>query len=63
LATYYQTVQAFELAVEQLLVMVALDRHFGDDIARKNLLVIFNQASELPDKVRQWRKQLSTALN
>ncbi|MEY3995747.1 MAG: hypothetical protein RL344_90 [Pseudomonadota bacterium] len=63
LATYYQTIQAFELAVEQLLAMVALDRHFGDDIARKNLLVIFNQASELPDKVRQWRKQLSTALN
>ncbi|MEN9912085.1 MAG: hypothetical protein RI956_529 [Pseudomonadota bacterium] len=63
LATYYQTVQAFELAVEHLLVMVALDRSFGDDIARKSLLAIFNQASELPDKVRQWRKQLSAALN
>jgi putative thioredoxin len=63
LATAYQEAKAFDLAVEQLLMIVTIDRSFDNEIGRKQLLVIFNQASEFPEKVRQWRKQLSTTLN
>jgi putative thioredoxin len=63
LAKAYQAAQAFELAVEQLLFIVQTDRSFGDDVGRKTLLEIFNQASETPQQVRQWRQKLSAALN
>lgn len=63
LAKQYQDNQVFDLAVEQLLKIVYIDRSFGEEIARKTLINIFNQAIEMPDQVRQWRKQLSAILN
>ncbi len=63
LARAYQDLQAYELALEQLLAIVQRDRAFGDDIGRKTMIEVFGLASDTPEVVRAWRQRLSAALN
>jgi putative thioredoxin len=53
----------FEPALEQLLAIVERDRRFGDDIARKTMLSVFELAAGQPELVARYRRRLSAALN
>jgi putative thioredoxin len=53
----------FEPALEQLLAIVERDRSFGDDIARKTMLSVFELATGQPDLVARYRRRLSAALH
>jgi len=52
----------FRPAMHQLIEVVKRDRTFGDDIARKKLLVVFEMASGEPDLVAEYRSRLSSLL-
>lgn len=54
--------QKYAEALEQLIYIVEVDRNFQDDIARKTMLDIFNQASEHPQIVSSYRRKLSMLL-
>jgi putative thioredoxin len=53
----------FEPALEQLLEIVARDRAFRDDYARKAMLGVFELLSDRPAVVGAWRRRLAAALN
>ena len=52
----------FRPAMHQLIEVVKRDRTFGDDIARKKLLVVFEMASGEPELVAEYRSRLSSLL-
>jgi putative thioredoxin len=54
---------AFEPAMEQLLEIVARDRKFGNDAARKALLTVFTLLGGTGELVKRYRARLSMALN
>ncbi len=53
----------FDDALEQLAAVVELDRSFGDDVARKTMLAVFDMAAEQRDLVSRYRRRLAAALN
>lgn len=53
----------FEPALAQLLAIVERDRSFGDDVARKTMLSVFELAADRPELVAQYRRRLSAALH
>lgn len=53
----------FEPALDELLEIVARDRSFGDDAARKTVLAIFEMLAERPDVVAAYRRKLAATLN
>lgn len=63
LAQVYIAQRRFEPALQQLLQIVAADRGFGDDIARKTMLAVFEMATDQPALVSQYRRQLAAELN
>jgi putative thioredoxin len=63
LAQVYIAQRRFEPALEQLLAIVARDRKFGDDIARKTMLAVFEMAADQPALVSQYRRRLAAELN
>lgn len=63
LARLYIAQRRFEPALEQLLEIVARDRGFGDDIARKTMLAVFEMAADQPALVAQYRRRLAAELN
>ncbi len=63
LAQVYIAQRNFEPALEQLLAIVARDRKFGDDIARKTMLAVFEMAAGQPALVSQYRRRLAAELN
>jgi putative thioredoxin len=54
---------AFEPAMEHLLEIVARDRKFGNDAARKALLTVFTLLGGKGELVKRYRARLSMALN
>ncbi len=62
LAQHYIAQKAWAPALEQLLEVVRRDRAFGDDIGRKTMLQVFEQASAQPELVSEWRRRLSSVL-
>lgn len=64
LANRYLADRAFEPALEVLLSIVQRDRTFGDDVARKSMLAVFDALGAVdPGAVSAWRRKLSAALN
>ena len=53
----------FERALELLLGIVRLDRRFGDDIARKTMLMVFEALPVDSELARRYRRALASALN
>ncbi|HEX6137616.1 MAG TPA: tetratricopeptide repeat protein [Casimicrobiaceae bacterium] len=53
----------YEHALAQLLAIVRLDRRFGDDIARKTMLAVFEALPGDSDLARRYRRELASALN
>jgi putative thioredoxin len=53
----------YEGALEQLMAIVKADRRFGDDVARRTMLTIFEALPADSDLVRRYRRELATALN
>jgi len=54
--------KAWEPALEQLIEIVRRDRAFGDDVARKTMLQVFDLAAAQPQLVSAWRRRLSSLL-
>ena len=52
----------FEAAADHLLHIVARDRTWNDDGARKQLLTVFEAAGQMSEVAKQGRKRLSTIL-
>jgi len=63
LAQHYIADRSFELALEQLLEIVRRDRRFGEDVGRRLMLSVFELASDRPQLVSTYRRQLSAAVN
>jgi putative thioredoxin len=53
----------YEPALEQLLEIIARDRGFGDDHARKTMLAVFEMMGDRPQVVGAYRRRLASALN
>jgi putative thioredoxin len=52
----------FGPAMHQLLEIVKRDRRFGNDVARRKMLEVFEMAAEQPELVTEYRTRLSTLL-
>lgn len=63
LANLHVAQRRFEAALEQLLAIVERDRSFGDDIARKTMISVFDLAADQPQLVSTYRRRLAAALN
>lgn len=63
LANLHVAQRRFEAALEQLLAIVERDRSFGDDIARKTMISVFDLAADQPQLVSAFRRRLAAALN
>lgn len=50
-------------ALDQLLEIVARDRAFGDDVARRMMLSVFDLAADQPQLVSTYRRRLSAVIN
>jgi len=55
--------QDYERALEQLLEVLKRDRAFGDDVARKTMLALFELIGNEDPLVRRYRKELAAALH
>jgi len=53
----------YEHALAELLAIVASDRSFDDDVGRRRMLTIFEALGSDSDLVRQYRRELASALN
>ena len=53
----------FAPALEELLAIVERDRAFGDDIARRLMLSVFDLATDQPQLVSSFRRRLAALLN
>ncbi len=53
----------YERALAELVAIVAADRKFGDDIARRTMLTIFEALPRDSDVVRRYRRELSALIN
>jgi putative thioredoxin len=53
----------YEAALNELLAIVKADRKFGDDVARRMMLTIFEALPADSDLVRRYRRELASALN
>ncbi len=62
LANRYAAEHRYAEAMDQLLEIIRRDRHFEDDIGRKNLLALFNLIDD-PELVREYRRRLAAALH
>jgi putative thioredoxin len=63
LAQRHLAEQRFEPALEQLLEILARDRHFQDDAARRMMLDIFELAAAQPQLVANYRRRLAALIN
>lgn len=63
LAHVYVLRADYRQALEQLLAIVQRDRKFGDDVARKTMLKVFELMGNRGDLVSEFRKRLAGALN
>lgn len=63
LARVHIAQRRFEPALQQLLQIVARDRKFGDDIARKTMLAVFEMTADQPALVSEYRRKLAAELN
>jgi putative thioredoxin len=63
LAHVYVSREDYRQALEQLLAIVQRDRKFGDDVARKTMLKVFELMGNRGDLVSEFRKRLAGALN
>ena len=52
----------YRSALEQLLEVVRRDRAYGDDVARRKMLAVFEMAAADPDLVSEYRSKLSSVL-
>jgi putative thioredoxin len=52
-----------QAALDQLLEIVARDRAFGDDVARRMMLSVFDLAADQPELVSSYRRRLSALIN
>jgi putative thioredoxin len=55
--------QEYEQALEQLLEVLRRDRAFGDDVARKTMLALFELLGNEDPLVRRYRRELAAALH
>ncbi len=67
-ALYLSAMRALEAgdhdtAIERLLQLLMRDRHYGDDIARRTLLQIFDMLGDEDERVQQGRRRLAMALH
>nr|MBF0684696.1 tetratricopeptide repeat protein [Pseudomonas sp.] len=53
---------AWAEAMDELLEIVRQDRSFQDDVGRKTMITVFEQAAEQPELVSAYRRKLSTLL-
>jgi putative thioredoxin len=53
----------YETALRELLVIVATDRQFGDDVGRTRMLTVFSALGGDSDLVRRYRRELATVIN
>jgi putative thioredoxin len=52
----------FQKAADELLTIIAADREWNDQAARKQLLTVFEAAGQASDVARQGRRRLSAIL-
>ena len=67
-ALYLSAMRALEAgdhdtAIDRLLQLLMLDRNYGDDIARRTLLQIFDMLGDEDERVQQGRRRLAMALH
>ncbi len=55
--------RAYAPALDQLLEIIARDRRFGDDAARRLILSVFDLAADDPSLVSSYRRRLSALIN
>ena len=53
----------YEPALAQLLAIVQTDRRFGDDIARRTMLTVFEALPRDSDLTRRYRRTLAAAIS
>ena len=53
----------YEPALAQLLAIVQTDRRFGDDIARRTMLTVFEALPRDSDLTRRYRRALAAAIS
>jgi len=63
LAQRYVAEREFGAALDQLLEIVARDRRFRDDAARRLMLSVFELAASAPELVSTYRRRLSALIN
>ncbi len=63
LAEQYIAQRDLPAALDQLLEIVARDRAFGDDAARRMMLSVFEMATDQPELVSTYRRRLSALIN
>lgn len=61
LAQWLIAAERWEEALAELLTIVQTDRRFGDDLARRTMLAVFELASD-PALASQWRRRLAAAI-
>jgi putative thioredoxin len=54
---------AYRMALDELLEIVRRDRAYGDDIARKTMLKVFESVANQPELVSEFRKKLARIMN
>lgn len=62
LAQWLMADRRWKPAMDELLELVRIDRHFGDEAGRRTLLAVF-ELCEDPELVREYRRRLSSGLH
>lgn len=63
LAQQHIAQRQLQSALDQLLEIVGRDRGFGDDVARRMMLSVFDLAADQPELVSTYRRRLSALIN